>query len=510
MKYIFKNLKISKKLLISAVMFSVPIVVLLFFVVRGFYKDIDFAEKEIIGSKLIEPLKDIAADVLLFERLTASNTNKNQSINEELVKIQSKITESVSKYIETAKFYCDKLCSETGNFNTEVLEKHKPQDIQNSWLELQKFPSEDYQQLHEKVSLFVQLINETINSIADYSNIVLDPDLDSYYVMDICVSTLPQTISRLHRTMLAINKGNKDTISLDELVALKTLAEQFEKNDLRRINRDIETAIASDKRFYGTSLTLQQSLIPSQKSFTTAITQLISYLNNISSTRNGKIRAGADELLLVSIDEAKKLWDISFVELQILLNKRIEYDKTQMYIALSISLIAIILAITFVFFITLGITRPLRKVSSIAGQIAGGNLNFAVEELKSLKCLHAIAEIENSGGKYKLKNEILILFNSFNTMLSNLISLLNEVLASGLTVKTSSTQIAASARTLEATVAEQVASTNEVNATSKEISATSLQLADTMERVTAMSSEAAEFGKVGIESLEEIREIILI
>jgi len=170
-------------------------------------------------------------------------------------------------------------------------------------------------------------------------------------------------------------------------------------------------------------------------------------------------------------------------------------DLRRIYLILIGILIVLILILATLF--AKRMTKPLGYLTSIASKIASGDLFTAKKDLESIK----IKEKFNSTTNEKIKDDIILLYKSFESMLENLDSLIGQVQRSGIQVTTSATQIAASARELEATVAEQAASTKEVSATSKEITQTSIGLANKIIKVSTNANVTADFAEQGKSSL---------
>ncbi|MEE9912124.1 MAG: methyl-accepting chemotaxis protein [Deltaproteobacteria bacterium] len=162
----------------------------------------------------------------------------------------------------------------------------------------------------------------------------------------------------------------------------------------------------------------------------------------------------------------------------------------------------ILLSLFLSVFLARRLTQPLELTTSLAQQIATGDLQQTRKELAGSEASRIIQSGDETGE----------LLRAFETMTGNLDSLIGQVHRSGIQVTTSATEIAASARELEATVAEQAASTTEVTATSREISATADDLVQTMDGVNASLNETigmAESGRKDLSHMEvAMRELV--
>ncbi|HYC92654.1 MAG TPA: methyl-accepting chemotaxis protein, partial [Thermoanaerobaculia bacterium] len=105
-------------------------------------------------------------------------------------------------------------------------------------------------------------------------------------------------------------------------------------------------------------------------------------------------------------------------------------------------------------------------------------------------------------------DELGIVSRSFNTFVSNMERIIEQVIRAGMQVTMSSTQIAAGSHQLEATMSEQVAATNEVVATTNEIAATANDLASTMSAVAQMSEETAGAASRGQRDLHQMSDAV--
>jgi methyl-accepting chemotaxis protein WspA len=132
------------------------------------------------------------------------------------------------------------------------------------------------------------------------------------------------------------------------------------------------------------------------------------------------------------------------------------------------------------------IARPLGRVSSVAQQIAEGDLTQSVDRTRD-------------------NTEIGQLLAAFHNMTQGLNALIRQAQRSGIQISSSTTQIAAAGRQLEATVNEQSASIHEVNATSRQIAVTAGELAKTVDNVAETAQATTESAANSQMNLEKIQ-----
>jgi len=506
MKKYFNRLKILHKIIISGLVFALPICILLYYMVSGFNNNIDFARMEIWGSRLLTPLTRLAELIPEHQLSVRLYLQGDTSAQEKIDVLAKKIDESFAILNTEGKKYEKALRIDEKSLKAREMENIHYSRILKIWEELSKsYKSNSTVQNDVEHETLLQPVQALIKRIGDTSNMVLDPDLDSYYMMNVAIVTMPKTLGKLSEFLLfgesVIFKGFR---SREDMVKFSVFAAMLEE-DLENVRQNIATALREDKNYYGTSNSLQANMPPSLSQYESSVTPFLVVLKRFANDPDSKISvAEFMEPARTLLDAGAQLREVSFQELQILLSKRIDNFSNKKFIALSLSLIALILAAMIILVISRGITRSLGEVIDIAGEIAAGNIQQAVESLEAMgkSGLDLSNEAEHSPGQNK--NEIIQLFQAISTMTSNLDALLTQVRKSGIQVTSSSTQIAAAARQLEATVAEQASSINEVSATSKEISATAQEFAKTMNRVAEMSSMAAALATGSMTSLSDI------
>ncbi len=503
MKHFFNRLTILEKILLTSLIFALPIFVLLFYMVAGFNADIKFTRMELSGARLLVPLQALAQLVpehhLLMRLYIEGDKTQEEKINklrQEIDRLFGELRKEAKK-LENVLQITDKQLVQAGFERTHlsyVLTNW--QDIKAEWKNIAPTSNDDR---HEMV---VRPINTLIKRIADTSNIVLDADLDTYYLVD-TLAAIERSQERLADFILytesVIFKGMRSQEDIIKFGAFSGVLE----NDLQLIKENLQGALRENRKLYGQNSRVQKNIPALLDQYEAAVIPFIVILKRFANDPQFTITTPAFLETATELTGATaKLRSTSMAELQTLLTNKVERHANKRLIALVLSLSTLFIACCAVLFISRGITRSLNRVIDLAGEIAAGNLQRASEGLKNTGIAHAAADNPDSAASPR--NEIHRLFGAIASMTSGLASLLNQVSRSGVQVTSSSTEIAASARELEATVVEQAASVNEVSATSKEISATSEEFADTMRRVAEMAARAAGLSSSSMASLGDI------
>jgi methyl-accepting chemotaxis protein len=475
----FDRLSIAHKLCLSSLAFALPFALLLYFMVSGFNKDIRFTETELSGAALLEPVQAIVAELIELERIP-----QGTQVLESLAAGELRIEEELRKL----RPWIDQVPEEESRKTLLRLE--------DAW---SKWNSAFRRHLTEGGPRPASIMPEVVLFLArmsDESGLVLDPDLDSYYLMRIAVSRLPQLQAELQGLIPHLDSDGAEAGSWEDTQRdLLQIATRLDGERASLVER-LAIVLKQDARFYGVSPSLQERLPPLLES---ADRELLSVIGQTRKLAHRPPQASDLAELAASVDKAsltvQTLWQGTSQELQVLLNKRRDHYQTRRSSALILSVAVLMVAFGLVYLTSRDITAPLRRATRVAAKIADGRLREAKEDLTSL----CDGRLEES------RNEVRQLNQAMERMLCNLETLLSQVGHSSEKVGTAAAQIAESVHQLEATVAQQAASTSEASATTREISSTVSALAQTMKRVTEAASEAAGLAVEGLKSLHQIK-----
>ena len=198
-------------------------------------------------------------------------------------------------------------------------------------------------------------LHDFLANVGDRSNLILDPDLDSYYAMAIAVVHMPdmaKDIEELSHVALTGAGNEGRTIRLSALEA-----------EIERTRGNIRHSIEA-----GSSGNPDGRMIvdigPSQHRFDAALDALIAAIQS-----DGNIRAASDE----SLEASFGFWAATTTELNRLLRLRIHDLHHQLVTKLGLTLVLALGVLAAVSFIGLQIARPVRELVSVAASFSAGD-----------------------------------------------------------------------------------------------------------------------------------------
>jgi methyl-accepting chemotaxis protein WspA len=516
MRIHLNGLKIRQKLLISSLVYALPITVLLYFVISGINRNIDFTRLEGSGARMLRPMEDLLDLVIQHKLLAHLYLSGDKKLKDAMDETTGKIDQAFAALDATALELAEPLMMDAESMEQAGMRELLPARVRNRWSELRdrlgSLPVQESDSRHEKI---ISDMRSLTALTGDNSKLVLDPDLDSYYLMDLVLLAMPPARTRLGEIALFARQalarglsetGNEPVSSMKEMARFTVFSTLLEETDLPRILRSGASALREDKDFYEVSSSLQEKLPPLLESYEREAQPLIKTLRTLGE--KGAAHVPADELVsrcTRTWEAASELRKAALDELQSLLDKRTQSFKTRRLTVLLATLGALFIAVSLALYISRGITGPLTRVMRVARQIASGEIEAAKRSIDETASAAHGEDLQGDLESGSVRDEIWQLSGVFARMTRSLHSLIGEVRSSGIQVVSSATEISASARQLEATAAQQAASISQVSTTSREISANSRELVLTMGEVSAVASETAalaEEGHSGLQGME--------
>ncbi|NUN06952.1 MAG: methyl-accepting chemotaxis protein [Bdellovibrio sp.] len=334
-----KKLPLSLRMFLNILVFSIPIIVLTYLMYDSQDVNIKFGEKERLGNALQIPYEN------LFKAVThAKLTGSESEIAASLAELESTL----------------KTVSEPLQFTKEGLASRKREVA-------------DLAALKEALSGkrwddAIASIKAGIGQLGDTSNLILDPDLDSYYLMDITLLALPQMQDRLQTILAAKKSLLENSNSSETQIQAALFAAMLNESDLLRVIADSQTSINEDGNFYGASESLQKNIPATVAELKNKIENFVQLLTTLS--KGGKVdeetftRAG-----MAALDQAFTTWHSTVQELDHLIAVRVDNLANGRVRSLFFAGLALLLAILFSIIVGVSLSQSIRGILRSVMQI---------------------------------------------------------------------------------------------------------------------------------------------
>lgn len=438
---IMKNQGISVKLLINSLIFLVPLVVLFGFFWSGVSASIRFNSLELAGNRLQAPLEEVLFELGNLEKaLRLADSQARQAA-------MAKLDAALEAYglQERLEFANLRLADHQGLTGT---------GLAALWQRIKAGQ-------HQEIPAFQAGLLHLIAYVGNTSNLILDPDLDSYYLMDVTLLALPQSQDRLRQIEIlgsaCIDQG---FVAADQGLQLAILAALLEQSDFQRILASSRTALAEDRNFYGLDQALQSRLPEGLAAWKTATQGLIQLLASAGTQAGGVLPAAVFQQ---ACDRARlgafNYWNLCRQILDGLLQTRVTaYEQTRLW-GVILTGLALVLAALVAWLVLSDISRAMRQTLARGASLAAGNLV--------------------AGRQPDRRDEIGRIQECLETLRRNFQSIL-------------SSEIAATVRGLNGSMATLTAGSQEISASSSQQAAAVREIIATMEDSDRLAKEVAE------------------
>lgn len=448
--------RIWMKLAAMALAFTVPLALTMYFLLSESSRKIAFTQQELRGTIYLRPVSQLLVHVGLHRSAVRRNDTTQESRTGVLVDTDLRNLLGVDRELK------DSLKTTSAALSTRGRASSAPAQLAISW-ETVKLASNvaASEKSHDRLLADIRTL---ITAVGDSSNLILDPDLDTYYSMDALLLQQPELIEGVSRLGDVIDQlpvgdartttGQEVKLAGDEaLLRFHTLA----------LKTDLETAFAETRNFNNNS-ELRPTLAPLLARAVATTTKVA----DLTEPNVGQVVYNA--AVREAIDANTSLWSSLFDQQDTMLRARESTDQSRRQFELSAAGITLLLSLLMTGW-ALGISRNVSEVATASSRLAAGDLS--------------------SRARVRSRDEVGVMATSVNTMAESFEALVAQLVSVGHEVSASATQLNTAAEELAATTTEQSAAVTEASATTEELARASASIAETVEGVAAQSAETS-------------------
>lgn len=513
-------MRISARLTLSVALFAASLVVCTYLYVNGVNGQIAVAEQEKNGNAYQRPAMELLVAALEHrqvallarmgnEKAKADLANRAGAVDQAFVKLRA-VQIQLGEALQFTKEGLGSRGRDNLAFN-KMEAKWKSLSERASYVPFERI-SADY-------ASFIADVRGVIAHLGDTSGLILDPDLDSYYLMDVTLLALPQAIDRVSGVVVdGVQRFAANNVGTPETnVEFAKQAALMGESDRARTEADFGTAYKEDVNFNGASPTFKsntESKLAAYKEASGAVEEALQGKAAGALTPEVFIEKGSHARA-----QAYALWLASVDELDALLDARIEGFRAGLHKGLAGFAAATLLAFAMFIYSARSITVPLKKLQACMIALAGGDLKVEVSGLSSRDELGdmartvqtfketairademAVAERRETEERIKHQGRVDVILSSFDKKIK---ALLGEVGAAVTSMGSTADSVReASDKTSQSTESTSVA----VNETSGIVSAVAAAAEELTAAVREISAQVASSTDVTREAVEKTQQ----
>jgi signal transduction histidine kinase/CheY-like chemotaxis protein/HPt (histidine-containing phosphotransfer) domain-containing protein len=423
-----KQFSIGKMTALVCATFMLPIAILCFFVVSNVNEFIHFARWETYGIAYQRPLEDLLRNVQDYQIAgECADQNRNARLQTAGVRIEKAITalQQVDARLGANLQFTDEGLGKRGRMYCRV------DDLRNEWQNLSSAAQNSTvegklpQDVQDQYTRLVATIRTMITHAGDTSNLILDPDLDSYYLMDVTLLALPQTQDRLAQIVsLGLEILSRGELTRKDQTKLEVYAALLEEADLNRIIASAQTSLNEDSNFYGRSATLQERLPVALAAYENSTHDFISLIRQTADPNGRHIEPEAFEATgLKARADSFDLWNVAAEELDLLLAARIASYTNRRTVSLGLAGLAVLLAVALAYFAI----RHAKDAAESASRSKSEFLANTSHEIRTpLNSILGFTELLRRGDRFSGQDRAHL--DAISSSGRHLLSLINDIL----------------------------------------------------------------------------------
>ncbi len=442
------NLRIHWKLLLLSTAFLVPIIALAWLFIDQSYKDIRFAAKELDGSRYLATLREVAVPLALDDGATAAGKLTAVEAVNEAIGATLNLGDTFAKLVAAVHRAAAAKGDDAADANLDAL----------------------------------AAVREVVDRVGDGSNLILDPDLDSFYSMDLVVVKLPQATAQASIVEAAVRQAQsgKPTVSsvanlqmrLGEFTAVVAGVDASLQSALRG-NPDGSLKIALDQPFLH------------YRDATRAYSEAVEALGKAAAAGQVPRPSGSDfpKLKAAVAEQGAAAWRVAESEMDRLLAARIAGFEHRLYWSLGAVGLVLLGAALLAMRIALSISRPVADLVLAMKGMADGDMTVEVP------------------WRHR-RDEAGMLADGAAEMESQLHGLATQVRSHAGLVHGSARKIAESVEGQAVGSSQMTASVTEITATMEEFSASTVQISEYSNSVVEVANATYDNSRQGRDALE--------
>jgi twitching motility protein PilJ len=368
---VFGKLKLGWKLTIIAALSVPALAYTTYKLVEARNKEIKFGQKEIYGADYLLPLRKLHEQIAKHRGLTNGYLHGNSAMKDQIPATVQTINVAFQSLSDI-----DTRAIEGTTYGALLEASDKVNALKREWeaVRAKSANSTSPQEVFEQHNRLMTTINDLVVHVGDKSNLILDPDLDTYYLMDAVIVQLPNAVDALGQVRgLLTGAINSKAITGPEQAQLSfQLARAL--TAIGNVETGMRKAIEANAATGGELASKQQQIISDAVREAKAFLKKGENFNPATGSAEQMFAEGSK-----ATDRLVMLYDASRNSLEELLYKRINGFKNDRNLVLAIVFVALLFSLATAFVIVRGISGQVNSLSYLVKQIDLGNVDARAE-----------------------------------------------------------------------------------------------------------------------------------
>lgn len=353
--WLMKRLTYPQKFGLLSLVFAIPLTFLLSAQLTEIQRQINFTRSELTGTTYLQPLREIMQDIIEQQLIAERYLGGDQAF---LTPLLLK-NEELAQHLEAFKAF-DLQYQDRYDTQTQVTILFNEWERMQAQLTLRSVP--DSNAAHDRL---IQAVRACMQRIGDQSGLILDPNIDSYYLMNALIETLPAHQAATARVAGAGgNAITRGTVSSEEKNTLTVVNSQLQETNTK-INYSLGVVFSNNESLRPLLESAVRTFIQATEELSFQI--ILQVIRVETPTIDPSIfRQETERTLNASFG----LWDQTSIQLDNVLNQRIGQAQNRRIFFISLITLLVLVAV----YLFLGFYRAVMDTVRAFQQAAGSML----------------------------------------------------------------------------------------------------------------------------------------
>ncbi|MEO8183880.1 MAG: HAMP domain-containing protein [Deltaproteobacteria bacterium] len=373
---------LGRKLLAVCLAFGLPIAVMSVLMTQAKLGEIEFAEKERMGDALQRPLQDLMQHLGRHERLWDEGSGAGAPAPE-LDAERAAVVAALAALRAADQRYGQELQFTPEGLGLRGREQFTVQNLERKWQELGSIVAGSLNRGADSRGI-IEHVRTMITHAGDASNLILDPDLDSYYLMDATLLALPQMEERIQEVARQVDAtfgaagSPPRELDVKQRMRFATLAAFLKQSDWERVLASTNTAFNEDPNFHGESPSLRAELAPHLASVGESVARVVEAVEQLASGARALDRRQFRADLEALDAQVYGFHRAALAQEDRLLELRIVDFQSNLRLGLALAAGSVLVSMALAFALSRNILGRLRRLSLATEAFARGDLGARV------------------------------------------------------------------------------------------------------------------------------------
>jgi PAS domain S-box-containing protein len=361
---LMNRLTYPRKFILISLLLVAPLALALWLLILSINTGVQVAQFELNGTAYLRPLRKLLEHTLANKQLANDYLSGNFGLRAALLDNQTRIDDDLKAIAAVDR-----------QFGADLNATAQLQALETNWTDLKSNVLRG--SIRSSEELHTRLIADTralMSQVGDTSNLILDPELDSYYTMDAVLLKLPEAQDLLAQMQFLGSQALGQQVIDAEAKTRLTILSGLIRSNLSASSKGMDVA------FRTTPAT--QAMLSTPLQAYTAATQ--SFLNQVDreiifARSNGMARDAFDTATSQALAANFSFWDQSVETLDTLLRARLDRFNQQKYLAIAVTALGLALVIYFSFGFYFSVMRTVAKLNEASTRMTNGDMHDLVQ-----------------------------------------------------------------------------------------------------------------------------------